>query len=200
MKLHKLRHGWDRVAVYLPVLIMGVLALGSYWVLRSTPAPQPPAPERAPAHEPDYRMREFSIRTHGADGSLRSELAGNEARHYPDDDRIEVDQARLRAYGIQGRITHASALRLGTDGKQSEYRLEGNVVVDRRSADGQPVRLTGEQLRVYDEGRQLESDLPVELVRGSDHATGDTLRYDDSTRVAELRGRVRAQLAARAAR
>ncbi len=198
MKLHQLRHGWDRAAVYLPVLTMGLLALGSYWVLRSTPGPQEPAPERPAAHEPDYSMRGFSVRSHGADGSLRSELAGSEARHYPDDDAIEVDQARMRSYGPQGRLTRATAQRLKTDGKQSEYRLEGHVIVERSGdAGGQPMRLTGEQLRVYGEGRYLESDQPVELERGAHRATGDTLRYDDDTGVAELRGRVRAQLAPR---
>lgn len=198
MKLHQLRHGWDRAAVYLPVLTMGLLALGSYWVVRSTPEPQEPMPERPAAHEPDYTMRDFSVRNHGADGTLRSELYGSEARHYPDDDTIEVDQARLRAYGSQGRLTKASALRLSTDGKQSEYRLEGHVVVERGgNAASQPMSLTGEQLRVYGEGRFLASDLPVELVRGAHRATADTLHYDDETEVAELRGRVRAQLAPR---
>ncbi len=193
MKRHPLRQGWDRVVIYLPVLTMGLLALGSYWVLRSTPGPQEPAPERAATHEPDYRMRDFSVRSHGIDGSLRSELKGSEARHYPDDDSIEVDQARLRSYGTGGRITHASALRLNTDGAQSEYRLEGDVIVERDDAD-QPLRLTGEQLRVHGDGRYLESDLPVELVRGAHRATGDTLRYDDETGVAELRGQVHAKL------
>jgi lipopolysaccharide export system protein LptC len=194
MKLHTLRHGLDRAAVYLPVLTMGLLALGSYWVLRSTPRPQEPAPERAARHEPDYLMRDFSVRSHGIDGSLRSELKGSEARHYPDDDSIEVDQARLRSHGVGGKITHVSALRLNTDGAQSEYRLEGSVIVERNDSDAQSLRLTGEQLRVHGEGRYLESDLPVELVRGSDRATGDTLRYDDETGVAELRGRVHARL------
>lgn len=198
MKLQGLRHGWDRATVYLPVLTMGLLALGSYWVLRSAPGPQEATAERPITHEPNYTMYDFSMRTHGADGILRSELAGSEARHYPDDDTIEVDQVRLRTYGIKGRQTQASALRLSTDGVQSEYRLEGNVVVDRSgSTDGQPMRLTGEQLRVDGQGKHLASDLPVRLERGPHGATGDTLRYDDETGVGELRGRVRAQLVPR---
>lgn len=198
MKLDRLRHGWDRAAVYLPALTMGLLALGSYWILRSTPAQPEPAPERPAAHEPDYTMRGFAVRSHNADGTLRSELAGSEARHYPDDDTIEIDRARLRAYGAQGRTTHASGLRLSTDSRQSEYRLDGRVVVERSgNADGSITRLTGEQLRVHGDGRYLESDLPVELVRGADRATADTLRYDDEQAIVELKGRVRAELAPR---
>ena len=46
LPLAQLRHGWDRAAVYLPVLTMGLLALGSYWILRSTPEPQAPAAQQ----------------------------------------------------------------------------------------------------------------------------------------------------------
>lgn len=197
MKLDRLRHGWDRAAVYLPVLTMGLLALGSYWVLRSAPGQPEPEPARLASHDPDYTMRGFSVRSHGIDGALRSELAGNEARHYPDNDMIEVDRAKLRAYGVQGRLTLASALRLSTDSKQSAYRLEGDVLIERsnQSAEGRPTRLMGEQLLVSEGGRYLTSDLPVEIVHGKHRATGDTLLYDDHTGIAELRGHVRVELA-----
>ena len=34
MPLPSLRRFWDRLSIYLPVLLMGALALGSYWLLR----------------------------------------------------------------------------------------------------------------------------------------------------------------------
>ncbi|MEN9904573.1 MAG: export transporter periplasmic protein LptC [Pseudomonadota bacterium] len=193
-----LRHGWDRSAVYLPVLIMGVLALGSYWVLRSTPAPKDPAAPGPVLHEPDYTMQGFSVRSHEADGSLRSELAGSEARHYPDNDAIEIDQARLRAYGDLGQLTRASALRLSTDVRQSQYRLEGAVVVERSGTpDGQLMRLRSEQLFVARDGKLLWSEQPVVLQRGPHQISADRLRYDSQRGIMDLQGRVRAQLAPR---
>jgi len=33
---------WERTAIYIPVLMMGVLALGTYWLVRNTPASLPP--------------------------------------------------------------------------------------------------------------------------------------------------------------
>lgn len=193
-----LRHGWDRSAVYLPVLIMGLLALGSYWVLRSTPAPQEAAEPGPVLHEPDYTMSGFSVRSHEIDGTLRSEVAGSEARHYPDNDTIEIDQARLRAYGAQGQLTRASALRLHTDGQQNQYRLEGDVVVERSgTADGQLMRLQTEQLFVAGDGKRLWTEQPVELQRGTHHVSADSLRHDSQRGSTELLGRVRAQLAPR---
>ncbi len=199
----QLRQGWDRAAVYLPVLTMGLLALGSYWILRSTPMPQEPAPARPATHEPDYFMRGFSVRSHGADGQLRSKLSGTQARHYPDDDTIEIDQAHLLAFGEGGTLTLAQARRLSTDGRQHEYLLEGEVSVNRSgrtSKDGRALpamRFAGEQLRVYEEGQRIASDRPVELTQGGNRATAETLRYDASSQVAELQGRVRAQFSPR---
>ena len=34
---------WDQVSIYLPVLLMGLMALGSYWLLRATPEATLPA-------------------------------------------------------------------------------------------------------------------------------------------------------------
>ena len=31
---------WDRISIYLPIILMGVLALGTYWLVRNTP-PKP---------------------------------------------------------------------------------------------------------------------------------------------------------------
>ena len=203
MKSAGLRRCWDRAAVYLPVLTMGLLALGSYWVLRSTAEPPPAAAPRAVRHEPDYFMRGFSVRSHQADGALRSELSGSQAQHYPDDDTTQVEQARLRAYGAKGLLTRAESERLTTNASQSEYLLEGRVKVERGGAigaDGQAqgvLRFEGEQLRVYENGQRIASDLPVELSRGGQRIQAQTLRYDDDTRVAELKGRVRALLSPR---
>ena len=194
---------WDRAAVYLPVLTMGLLALGSYWVLRSTTEPAPAAVQRAVTHAPDYFMRNFSVRSHHADGSLRSELSGTRAQHHPDDDTTEVEQARLRTFGDNGQLTLAQAERLRMHANRSEYLLEGGVKVERSGQTGADVkpqpglRFEGEQLRIHEDGQRITSDLPVELRRDGDRINADTLRYDDNTRVAELQGRVRAQLAAR---
>lgn len=201
LPLARLYQGWDRAAVYLPVLTMGLLALGSYWILRSAPEPQAPALLRPATHEPDYFMRGFSVRSHGTDGALLSELSGSQVRHYPDNDVIEIDQARLLALNGSG-YTRAEARLLSTDGQQSQYLLEGAVTVERHGSAGKAgpessMHFAGEQLRVYAGGQRIASDLPVELTRNGNRATAQSLRYDNSTGVAELQGRVRAQLSAR---
>ena len=60
---------------------MGVLALGTYWLVRSTPVFEAPAPDQPPRHEADYFMQKFSVKTFDASGRLKSEIFGTEARH-----------------------------------------------------------------------------------------------------------------------
>ena len=56
-------------------------------------------------HEPDYTMRDFSVQRFSADGPLRAQIEGDALRHYPDTDTLEIDNARLRAVGPDGRVT-----------------------------------------------------------------------------------------------
>jgi lipopolysaccharide export system protein LptC len=194
------RRAWDKASIYLPVLIMGLLALGSYWMLQSAPDLPPPKPEEAPVHEPDYLMRDFSARHFYSDGRLKSEVFGTVARHYPDDDSVEVDQVRIRAFSATGQLTTAQARRLLTDGRQTQFQLEGQVVVVREAhttAEGrqQPaLTFQGEQLRLLDQNRKVESDRPLTMTRHNDRITANSLRYDDERQLALFQGRVRAVL------
>lgn len=195
-----LRRLVDQFSVYLPLVMMGLLALGSYWLLRATPEPPQPQPERAVSHEPDYFMYGFSVRTYDGGGRLKTEVFGSEARHYPADGRLEIDRARIRSLAPDGRLTTATAQRVTTNADQTEYELRGQAQVVREPhvAPGgkASARLTfqGDHLRVLDNAQRVESDLPVVLQRDGDRIDAQTLNYDDKTGVADLKGRVRATL------
>lgn len=197
---------WDRLSIYLPVMLMGLLALGSYWLLRATPRAPDPTPERPVSGEPDYFMRGFSVKSFDANGSLRSEVAGDEARHHPDDDRVEIDNARLRSLNENGATTSATALRVTTNADNTRFVLEGNAVVVReggRDEQGQPLprlEFRGEYLLVELEPiDRISSDKPVELLRDGDRLRAQRMEYDGETRTANFNGEVRVQLQTRPA-
>ncbi len=179
---------------------MGVLALGSYWLLRVTPEARTPAVARPVSHEPDYFMRQFSVKVFDASGALTREVYGREARHHPDTDTIEIDQARIRSTLPGGEFTLATAQQVRSNGEQTEFDLLGDAVVVReggRSADGTPlprVEFRGEQLRVLTQPQHISADQPVTLLRGRDRLSADTLEHLGETGVTVFRGRVRAQL------
>lgn len=194
---------WDQVSIYLPVLLMGLMALASYWLLRATPEAALPAVARPVTHEPDYFMRRFSVKVFDADGVLKSEIYGAEARHRPDTDSVEIDQARIRSVQADGLLTTATAQRITSNGAQTEFVLEGDAVVVReagRTAAGAVLprlEFRGDLLQVFTEPQRLVSDRPVTVVRGNDRINADSLDYQGDDQVVVFKGRVKAQLSPR---
>ncbi|MDP2338111.1 MAG: LPS export ABC transporter periplasmic protein LptC [Bacteroidota bacterium] len=195
-----LRAAWERLSVYLPILLMGVLALGTYWLVRSTPVFAPPEAEKPLRHEPDYFMQKFSVKSFDGAGRLKSEVFGVEIRHYPDTDTLEIDQVRIRSFNEQGRLTTATANRALTNGDAAEVQLFGNALVVREAAvdkTGESIpRMTyrGEFLHAFMNTELVKSHKPVELTRGNDQFTAESMDYDNIDQVMQLRGRVRGTL------
>ncbi|VTU39845.1 Lipopolysaccharide-assembly, LptC-related [Variovorax sp. PBL-H6] len=195
-----LRDTFDRVTIYLPIILTALLALGTYWLVRNAPKLLEPVAREAPKHEPDYFMRDFVIKNFLPSGELRSELFGTEGRHYPDTDTMEVDQVRVRSVSPDGLTTRATANRGLSNGDGSEIQLFGNAIVVREAAttaDGKPVprlEFRGEFLHAFLDTERVRSHKPVTLIRGTDRFTADSLDYDNLTGVANLQGRVRGLL------
>lgn len=191
---------WERFLLSLPLMVMAVLALGTYWLVRSTPTLEPARPERARGHEPDYFMRQFSIKTYDALGRLRSEVQGKEARHYPDTSWTEIDDIRIRSFDVQGRLTTASARSGMTNDGATEVKLMGNAVVVREpqttvGGTATPrLEYRGEFLHAFMDTEVVTSNLPVELLRGKDRFTGNSMEFDNGAQTLQLRGRVRGTL------
>ncbi|WP_274595960.1 LPS export ABC transporter periplasmic protein LptC [Rhodoferax sediminis] len=191
---------WERVAIYLPIILMTVLALGTYWLVRNTPifgAPEPAAPVR---HEPDYFMRKFAVKTFDGAGHLKSEVFGTEGRHYPDTDTLEISNARIRSISPQGRITVATGNRALSNSDASQVQLFGNAVVVREPATDARghvlprLEFRGEFLNAYTNSERVSSNKPVTLTRGNDQFTADSMDYDNYEGVLDLKGRVKGLL------
>lgn len=197
---HFLYEAWERFLLYLPLMVMGTLALGTYWLVRSTPVPDVAQAERVRGHEPDYFMHGFSIKTYDAKGRMRSEVQGDVARHYPDTKWIEIENIRIRSFDAQGRLTTASALQGLTNDSGSEVQLMGKAVVVReadKTAAGKAtprMEYRGEFLHAFMDTEVVKSHQPVELTRGKDRFTADAMEFNNVDQVMQLRGRVHGTL------
>ena len=191
---------WERATVYLPIILMALMALGTYWLARNTPTLGVAEAPRAPTHDPDYFMRGFSVKTFDASGRLKSEVYGSEARHFPDTDTTEIDQPRIRSFNERGQLTVATARRALSNSDGSEVQLFGDAVVVREASTGAAgqalpsLEFRGEFLHAFLDTERVKSNKPVELRRGSDRFTADNLDYDNLDRMLELRGRVHGTL------
>lgn len=202
MTLRNLQRAWDRLSIYLPVILMGLMALGTYWLVRTTPSLGAVAADAPPTHEPDYFMRRFSVKSFDPAGRLKSEIQGQEARHYPDTDTLEIDQPRIRSYNERGVLTVATARRAVSNADGSQVQLIGDAVVTREGADAQgrplpALEIRGEFLHAYLDVERVRSQQPVQLRRGGDAFSADSLDYDNLDRLLQMQGRVRGTLQAR---
>lgn len=182
---------WDAASTTLPLSLMALLALGTWWLVKHAPSIEAQRPPSAPSHEPDYAMHQFTVHRFDAQGVLRTLLAGAQGRHYPDTNTLEVDEVRLRAIGLQGEITTAQARHGWTNHDGSELRLRGAAVVVREAWGDNP-RLTfqGESLRALGQAGQLSSSEPVTIERAGLRVEAATLDYDHRTQIAKTQGRV----------
>lgn len=195
-----LRQVLDRLTLYLPVFLMGVLAMATYWLVRSTPVGPPPKAAVAKSHLPDYFMRNFAVKSFDAQGKLKSEVSGGEARHFADTGLVEIDQARIRSFDARGSLTIATARQAITNEEASEVQLIGSAQVVRAAAvdakgQTQPtLRFAGEYLHAFMNTERVLSDKPVQLTRGLDSFTAESMDFDNRQRVLVLKGRVRGTL------
>jgi lipopolysaccharide export system protein LptC len=197
------RAGWERMSVYLPVILMGLIALGTYMLARNTPTLGPEQAKAAETHDPDQFMRRFSVKSFAANGRLKTELHGEEGRHYPDTDTLEVDKPQLRSISERGAVTVATAKTAVSNGDGSEIQLMGDAVVTRAAFTDTTGRATprmeirGEYLHLYVNTERVTSNKPVVITRGTDQLAGDGLAFDNVTQQLDMQGRVRAQIQAR---
>jgi lipopolysaccharide export system protein LptC len=195
-----MRAAWERLSLYLPVILMGVLALGTYWLVRNTPLQMAPSRESPVRHEPDYFMRKFSVKTFDHAGRLTHEVTGLEAQHFPDTNTLEIKSALIRSFNEEGSLTIATAKQALTNADATDVQLLGDARVVREptlNAAGQlqpKMEFRGEFLHIVKESQTIKSDKPVDLMRGSDRFTADSLDYNHVDRVIQLKGRVRGTL------
>ena len=203
--LAALRDGWERLSIYLPVLLMALLALGTYWLVRNAPTMLVPEGARPVRHDPDYFMRDFSVKTFDASGRLKSEIQGVQAWHFPDTDTLEIDKARIRSLNEEGHVTVSTANRALSNGDGSEIQLFGNAIVVRESITDKTGRvlprleLRSEFLHAFSNVERVRTHLPATMTRGNDRFTGDRMDYDNLDRLMQLDGRVRGFVAGRKA-
>lgn len=186
----------DAASTYLPLLLMGLLVLGTWWLVKNTPLAEAQSPAAPPRHEADYQMSNFVVQRFAADGAMLMQLEGRRMHHYPDTNTLEIDDARIRAIAPDGRVTLARANRALANADGSEVQLMGAAQVLRDGVGGDiPTEFRSEFLHFFRATERVSSHLPVTVKRGASEFRADAVEYDHLARVIELKGRVRAVFA-----
>ena len=186
----------EAATTYLPLLLRAMLALGTWWWVKSTPLFDTGRPEVAPRHVADYTMNQFTVQRFARDGVLRAQIEGDVLRHYPDTDTLEIDNPRIRAIGPDGRISVATAYRAISNADGSEVQLAGGAhVVRLATAKDAAIEFRGEFLHAFLNTERVRSHLPVVVTQGATEIRADAMAYDNLAGVLDFKGRVHAVFA-----
>ena len=176
---------------YLPLLLMGLLAVGTGWLVKNTPQLPGPSAAGPVRQDPDYTMTAFSISRFGPDGREVLRIAGDVLRHYPATDQLDIEGVRIHAVAPDGRITDASARRALANGDGSEVQLLGGAQVSSQINGADTLEMQGEFLHAFLRFERLRSHLPVQVRRGGTETQAGGLDYDHLTRQLQFLGPVR---------
>jgi lipopolysaccharide export system protein LptC len=192
------RGALSALSAWLPIILMALVALASWWLVRNTPVFQGDRPALAKKHIPDYTMHDFTVQRFAANGTLRAQIEGDVLRHYPDDETIEIDNARIRSISAEGRVTNAVARRAVSNADATEMQLFGDAHVVQQAhttptgAFEEAIDFRSEFLHVFLRTERIRSHLPVLIVRGTTRLEGGSMTYDNLDRIAVFEGRVKA--------
>ena len=184
----------------MPVILVLLLVLATTWLVRSMPAAEEPRPA-PPPNEPDYYMKEFSLRNFNPQGILQTEIQGAFGDHLPGNDTIRTQQLQSYSLDASGVVTRATADRSVSDSKGKDIELFDNVRVvrtdPRPDKNGQPrvpIVLESDYLHVINQQEHISTDRPVRITQGKDVINGSGLEYTADNKVLRVDGRVRAQI------
>jgi lipopolysaccharide export system protein LptC len=186
-----LQRVWSQASIYLPVFLMALLALGTWWLVRNAPKPLQAPMEHAVSDTPDYVMEQFSVHQFDGQGRLLSVMTGTEARHIPRSDTLEVDAIRTRSVAVDGTVTTSTAQRGVSNSDSSEVQLIGDAIVQRSAAGADGLEVRSNFLHAWTAEEKVKTHVPVVIQSGKDQFEGDAMDYDNLSQVINLKGRVK---------
>ena len=115
------------------------------------------------ATQSDYYLEQFKTRKFDTSGNIEYEVTGQTLAHYPIDDRSEITQPSV--------VMHRDAIKWKIDSASGElkknpaiFTLQGNVVVERETLDGEPVIIRTEELSILTDDNEVRTDKAIEIV------------------------------------
>lgn len=189
------RRLFDALSIYLPLIVLALLASGSWWLVRSVPTLISPETNKPVRLDPDYRLSDFSIKSFNSLGQMTREVAGKNAQHFPATEALHIEEIRIFAQNEQG-------ARLKAQAQQGIARDDGTQItlLGRAQAVHQPqatrpqIELHGERLVALPDEDRLMSNDPVRITRGLDVFTANSMSFNSNTGEYALQGRVRGTL------
>ncbi|MCB1915592.1 MAG: LPS export ABC transporter periplasmic protein LptC [Rhodocyclaceae bacterium] len=166
------------------VLVLGLLAAGTSWLLRVAEPDEPPAAEGL-TNTPDMMVDRFTLQRFDVDGRRQYVFSAAHMRHYASPERTELDRPELLFLGGEAPV-RAEAIRGTVSADGETVRLSGDVVMSRAALPSRPAAtLTTQALTVWPESERVAGRVPVRYEEGRDVLVAG--RFDADKLAGELR-------------
>lgn len=181
-----------RPTILLPLALLAILAMLTFWIDYSVQAPEPKV-DGSNRHDPDYVLNNFITTRSDEKGDLRYRLTAEEMRHYPDEDTTELDLPHFTRFEIGKPFTRIEGKKgfVSSNAEKIEFVDEVKVVRQAYNGKGEMVVLT-DRLDVFPDDERAVTDRPVVITQEPKtviHATG--MIYDKKQQTIELKNRVK---------
>jgi len=182
-----------RPTILLPLVLLAILAMLTFWIDYSVQAPEPKV-DGSNRHDPDYVLNNFITTRSDEKGDLRYRLTAEEMRHYPDDDTTELELPHFTRFEIGKPFTQIEGKKgfVSSDAEKIEFVDDVKVVRQAYNGKGEMVVLT-DRLDVFPDDVRAVTDRPVVITQEPKtviHATG--MIYDKKSQTVQLMKRVKA--------
>jgi len=193
----------ERGTLALSILLCSGLAIGSYWLAQQ--ARLSDVATRKVGHDIDYTASDITLTRMDETGRAQYVIDATHLVHYFDDDSGELTQPRVvgSKAGRPEMTLRADTGRTTSDGE--EVRLFGNAVVTRAPWRGAAEMVAkSNYLQAWPDREVVETDQPIEIVRGGSRIDAKAMQYDNATQRIHFDGgkggRIREVLAPQGAR
>ncbi|MBT9568259.1 MAG: LPS export ABC transporter periplasmic protein LptC [Thiobacillus sp.] len=181
-----------RGSLWLPLVVLLVLAALSFWIERSV---QIPANGRqADQSDPEGIMENFDALRTDLNGRPQYRLSAKKLRHYSSSKLTELESPHFVLLDSQTGTINARALEATVSADGSEVDLQGKVEVERAAQAGQSaLTLRTARLIVFPERNVLRSPGPVVVQDATLNMRAGAMEYNADRRIIKLTGRVQAR-------
>lgn len=172
-----------------PMAILAMLAALTFWLDHATRSGD--ARSGKNRHDPDFILKDYTVKKFGQDGKLNNLLVGDTMTHFPDDDSTDVLSPRMTYFGGPRPLYLSS--------KTANVSKDGKVVVLRddvygwrdATPDNPKLNFSTSLLTVYPDQDIAHTDTPVTIAQGKSVVNGVGMDLDNKLRVLSLRSQVR---------
>ena len=195
----------DRFRIWLAVILLGVITMGTIWVMEVIRRNADDEQNRSSARSaPDYYVEKFNFIRLSNNGKANYHITGDNLVHLPRNDSIEIRNPQINSFD-QGRpplhlradlavVAQKSSL-ITPRRDHDEVHLYDHVSMERpEGLSSQFVRVESDYLLLLPDEDIVKTDKPISITTGKSTSTATGMLANNSTQHLALLSKVRIQL------